>query len=349
MTGSALARSERAHLPAGAPATQLDFAEMLRRAEVLAKSGLVPKALKDNPKGIVLVGAYGAELGIPLTTSLAQIDVIENRADPCAQLRLALIRAAGHEIRWVETTDERAVIKGRRRENKNDQDAWVTVAWTIEQARKAHLVERWVELRKEVGRWPDGNKKYEIEKFVVGDDRGIYTAEDRALLGLPKAVPDWVQEQLDAAAIKGKENWLSYTADMLRARAAKALSRMEFSDVLAALNVPEWDGDSDLDLDEPLPDRDEAGVAAAADQGSAPGGEEDIQDAEIVPDEGPSQEPPTWKERARAAGVTQADLIRKALEIAGELDIEAPVSLDTITDPQLCIRLDAWLDERSAA
>jgi hypothetical protein len=231
-------------LPAGAPSRELDFDEMMRRAEVLAKSGLVVDALKNNPAACALVGMYGAEHGVPLTTSLTQIDVIENRPDPSAQLRVAIIRRAGHQVRWGETTEERAVIRGRRKENRNDPDAWVEVVWTIEMARKAGLVNRWVEKWFQV---KGSDNKTRNKKFVevVGDDRGIFDEATRRQLGLKVVLPEWATELLENGEVKFKDNWAKYTADMLRARASKALSRMEFSDVMAALDVPDDEEERD--------------------------------------------------------------------------------------------------------
>lgn len=268
--GSSLERAKPATLPAGASPAELDFGEMLRRANVLAKTELVPKALRGKPEAIVLVGAYGAELGVPFTTSLQQIDVIEGRPNPSAQLRVALIRRAGHEVRWGETSSERAVIRGRRREDARDPDAWSEVVWTIEDARRAGLVDRWVERRVADGKWPDGNTKWKTEKVVVGDDRGLFTPEDRIARGLPRELPEWASKELNAGELKAKDNWQRYPADMLRARAATSLSRMQFSDVLAALGldpaVVEHVFDSDLDTDgerpagRPEPDDDDDGI-----------------------------------------------------------------------------------------
>jgi hypothetical protein len=362
MPGSALARRAETHASL-LPDTQriLSFTELQHVAKDLAKTDLVPRGLKGKPDAIVLVGMKGAELGLTLVNALGEIDVINNKPVPCGQLKIGLIRAAGHDVHWIETTDEKAVIKGRRRENRKDVDGWLTVTWTIEQARKAGLTDRWVEQKVPDGKWSDGNTKYRVDEWVVGNDLGIFDASERARLGLPKVFPEWAQEKLDAGEIKAKDNWQKYTADMLRARAASTLARMEFSDVLVGLSIPVEDFDSDLDVDlsEPLITHD-----ASADYDTGP---KDIHDADVVeerppaPDRAPGadeavgaasptpQEPAGWKDRAKAAGIRQADLIRQAQDIAGELKLEAPLSLAAITDPELCGRLGAWLDEQARA
>jgi hypothetical protein len=210
---------------------------MLRRAEVLAKSELVPKPLQDKPEAIMVIGVWGAEHGISLMTAINEVHVIENRPSPSAQLRLALLRRAGHEARFTESTSERATIRGRRREYRDDPDAWVTVTWTVDDARRAGLLDQWVQ------RWNDKR----LERFVVGDDRGMAGLKD---------APDWARKLVAAGDVRSKDNWQKYPAEMLRARAASALCRMEFSDVLAAFGAhphtaEELGDDIGQDIDEP--------------------------------------------------------------------------------------------------
>jgi hypothetical protein len=264
-TGSAV----EPHVPAGAAPAALDFGEMLRRAKVLANTELVPKPLQGKPEAIVLVGALGAELGVPFVASLSDIHVIEGRPSPSAQLRLALIRRAGHDARFVETSSTKAIIEGRRA----DSDRWTRVEWTIDDARRAGLLDRWVEQWKS----SSGGKRY-AEKVTVGDDSGIFTDEERARRALGP-LPEWATK----AVVKAKDNWVKYPAEMLRARAASALCRMEFSDVLAGLGMvdhtPEELGvDLGQDVDEPPVEVDDERVEPGPGDGST-----DVeQDDEIV-------------------------------------------------------------------
>lgn len=280
---------ERGLLAAAGPES-LTSRELYERAKVLAKSKLVPKALENNPDGIFLVGSMGAELGVSLVQSLSEIHVIEGRPSPSAQLRLSLIRRHGHEARFLETSDEKAVIQGRRAEDARDPNGWVVVSWTIEQARKAGLVDRWVEKRVQDGTWPNGDKKWKIEKFLVGDDRGIFDEARRRELGLPVALPEWAATELEAGKVKTKDNWQKYPADMLRARAASALFRMHFGDVALAAGVddltPEERGiDTRLDVDETAELHHDT--------------DDDIVDGEIVDDPRPQDDGPKLSGPAR--------------------------------------------------
>lgn len=266
-------------VPAGAAPDSLSFGEMLRRAEVLARTELVPKPLQGNPEAIVTIGVWGAEHGVPLMTAIQEVHVIENRPSPSAQLRLALIRRAGHEVRWVESTAERAVVRGRRREYRHDPDGWVTVEYTADQARQAGLLAEWVE------RW----------ESIKGTDNKTRNRKTTIILGpgrtIPAGAPAWVAEEIAAGKVLSKDNWQKYPADMLRARAASVLARMEFSDVMAALGIDDYTAeergyDIGQDLDEP----------ATTDPADEP--HDEVEEAELVdePVDGPQPQPPATAE-----------------------------------------------------
>lgn len=264
------------------PLSDSAFETMKRQAVVLAKTELVPKALQGKPEALMLIGLWGAEHGVPFATAVQDVHIIENRPSPSAQLRLALIRRAGHEIRFTETSSERAVLRARRREHRHDPDAWVTVSYTIEDARKAELLDTWVE------RWmtPKGGDRKKKHTWKVGDDTG---PADLA------AAPEWVHEEIAAGQVHSKDNWRKYPADMLRARAASVMARMEFSDVMAALDVHDHTAeelgiDVGQDLDEPGSDPSGDGPVNGNDDGV----EEVIEDAELVEEDlDPEPEPAT--------------------------------------------------------
>jgi hypothetical protein len=347
--------------PAGARAEELSFGQMLKRAEVLARSELVPKSLQGKPEAIVLVGAKGAELGVPFIASLTEIHVIEGSASPSAQLRLALLRRAGHEARFVESDEEKAVIRGRRRENRDDPDAWVTVTWTIDQARRAGLLdvtyERWVageSGRRRPMRWVEGS-----------------TPEP----------PEWITKP--DVEVKRRENWWRYPAEMLRARAASALCRMEFSDVLTGLGldpftVEEHGRDLGQDVDEPiLLEEDEIVDGEIVEQGedivlntsegaqsegppghnspAAPSGQPAPADRDNAVEPEPvvvgsaaapgRPAPGDWPALAKHHGVTIAGLLRKAREFAGARALPLPASIEEVTDEQVVADIHDWLGE----
>lgn len=260
---------------AGLPAGPRSFDEMYRQAEVLAKSDLVPKALQGKPESIVLVGLYGAEHGISLVTALSQVHIIDNKPSPSAQLQLGQAARLGHETRWVETSSEKAVLRARRREDRNNPDGWVTFTFTLDDARKAGLLDQYVEHWQKDGRY---DRKF---TWTVGDDQGM-----RDLTG----APDWVAAAVKAGKVKRRDPWFKYTEDMLCARVATRAAKRMFPDALLALDADPYSPEIDVD-----PDTGEVLGRSGGDPPEDPqredGDAEEVDDAVVVEDLAQGPEP----------------------------------------------------------
>jgi hypothetical protein len=61
--------------------------------------------------------------------------VIKGRVGQSAELMRAQVQAAGHDIEYVETTDTRCVVQGRRR----GETEWTRVSFTADQAKRAKI------------------------------------------------------------------------------------------------------------------------------------------------------------------------------------------------------------------
>ncbi|MCA1571960.1 MAG: hypothetical protein LC798_16945 [Chloroflexi bacterium] len=308
-----------------APAKFLGFDEMMRQAEFLSKTNLVPTALQNKPDDIVVVGLTGQALGVPFITAVSEIYVIEGKASPSAQLRLGLVRRAGHEAMFVESSAERAVIRGRRREHRNDPNGWVVVDWTIAQARQAGMLDEFVQKFEK-----DGQKWKLVESITLARDAaGKYVARDT---GDP--LPEWGRKQVASGRVKRRDNWHKYPTDMLRARAASTLCRMHFSDVLTGLGLVEFtpeelDIDTDFDVDDRLD-------APAFD---GPGPEPERVEARLVPTSAP-----TLAADASPAA-TQDAPPAPAADLADEWDKkELAVRFTELTDE---FRAQAWAQWKS--
>ena len=188
-------------------------------ANVYSRTALVGKTMQGQPE-IVMAGLlYCDAVGVDPRTSLAQLDLIEGHLEPRAQMYAAVAWINGYDLRPVETSDERAEVKIR---DANDpDDDWLHVEFTIDQARQAHLLDEWVERRVEDGKWPDGNKKFRTEKFVIGRP-GVEN-------------PNWALEEIAAGNVRHKDNWFNYPGDMLFARAAKRAIKRRAPHVMAGL------------------------------------------------------------------------------------------------------------------
>lgn len=261
MPGTALERHvPTRHLPAGAAPAQVDFRELCLRANVLAKAHtVIPKAFHDNPQAIVFVGMRGGELGFSLGYSIENIDIIEGKAVPNAQARLTIIRREKHDARWGTCNASEATIRVRRKEYRDDPDAWVTYTYTIEDAIRAELATLWVERKYR----KDGDRYDRTEKYVVGDvvnglnpdlvDAATAAAEadfaarleDDSVKTKPSKPNLWVQREVAAGRIKSKDNWRKDPPAMLRARCITTVSRMEFSDVMAGHAIDPYEEPAD--------------------------------------------------------------------------------------------------------
>jgi outer membrane biosynthesis protein TonB len=102
-------------------------------AAKIADTDFVPGAYRGKPAAVAASILYGRELGLGPMTSLAAIDPIKGTPSLSAEAMRALIFAAGHDIRFVETTETRCVLEGRRK----GQETWTRVAYTMDEAKKS--------------------------------------------------------------------------------------------------------------------------------------------------------------------------------------------------------------------
>jgi hypothetical protein len=111
-------------------------------SRVIAGTEFVPTAFRGRPAAVGAAILAGREIGIGPMTALTHLHVIEGRPSMSAQLMRALVQAAGHRIRVVESSSTRCILAGQRR----DEDEGTTVTFTIDDARLAGLDRRpnWV-------------------------------------------------------------------------------------------------------------------------------------------------------------------------------------------------------------
>jgi hypothetical protein len=104
-------------------------------AKVLARTAFVPDAMRGQPEDIAAAMMRSLELGIDPLDGLANLHVIKGRVGYSAEFMRRRILEAGHEFEFLESTDERCKIRGRR----NGSGEWQTVVFTADQARKAKI------------------------------------------------------------------------------------------------------------------------------------------------------------------------------------------------------------------
>lgn len=104
-------------------------------ATSLVQTSFVPEAFRGKAHEATAAILAGAEIGLDPMASLRSFDVIQGTAAPRANTLRAVVQAAGHEIRVVESTATRAVVEGRRRSSAD----WQRSVWTIERAKQLGL------------------------------------------------------------------------------------------------------------------------------------------------------------------------------------------------------------------
>jgi hypothetical protein len=109
-----------------------------RLAQQIAGTEFVPRGLRNSVPATAAAMLYGREVGLPPMTALTQIHVIEGRPGMSAEGMRALVLAAGHELVFDESTG--AVCRMRARRARSDH--WTPLAWSIDMARAAGLVNK---------------------------------------------------------------------------------------------------------------------------------------------------------------------------------------------------------------
>lgn len=106
--------------------------------ETLARSGLIPAALRGKPSDILIIMMTGHELGLGPMLALRSIYVVDGKPTLSADLAAALIlrSTACGEFRCVESTEQKAAVVARRR----DQSEPTRIEYSLADAKLAGLV-----------------------------------------------------------------------------------------------------------------------------------------------------------------------------------------------------------------
>lgn len=118
---------------------QFQGQSLMAQAEMLSKSGIVPKAFRGKPADVLAACLWGAEIGLGAMASMSYIDLIEGTPTINAEGCNALVRRAGHSL-VVKATPTEATATGKRR----DTGDAMTVTWTIQMAQRAGLATKQV-------------------------------------------------------------------------------------------------------------------------------------------------------------------------------------------------------------
>jgi hypothetical protein len=135
------------------------FDEYLALATRIAKTSMVPTAIRNNGDQVLAIFMYGAELGMGPMQSLNQINFIEGQPSLKPEAMRALIRKAGHKLE-ISQSKTRCVIIGTRADTGEIGEA----EFTIEDAVDADLCQ--VTQDGKVFARSSGGKKLAWEKYT---------------------------------------------------------------------------------------------------------------------------------------------------------------------------------------
>lgn len=103
------------------------FDLMLRQADVLSQSRIIPAAYRNRSADVVAAGLAGFAFGWDLMTSLRNYHVIEGTASLRPEAMLGLVRRAGHSVTLELVSDtvggRTAVARGKRADSGDEHMA----------------------------------------------------------------------------------------------------------------------------------------------------------------------------------------------------------------------------------
>jgi hypothetical protein len=142
MSAEPIVVEQRDNLPAvssaGVPAVSgppgpLEWQAMKEQSRILVASNFLPRAVDSEEKALAIM-LKGRELALPPMQAFAHVHIVEGKPTLSAELMLALVQRAGHRIRILETSGDKAVVEGVRRD---DPDYPCRAEFTIDEARAA--------------------------------------------------------------------------------------------------------------------------------------------------------------------------------------------------------------------
>lgn len=121
-----------------APPAPAEWRAMRDQAEVIARSGLAPRAV-SSPDKILVIALKGRELALPPMQALSHIHIVEGKPTLSAELMAALVQRAGHKLRVLETTNTRCIVEGVRADDPGHPSK---VKFDLEDAKRAGVANK---------------------------------------------------------------------------------------------------------------------------------------------------------------------------------------------------------------
>lgn len=167
-------------LPAAAGAL-VEWAQALRSAKQIADAlcgtAFCPQQFRGKPEEAAAAILAGSEIGLSPRASMNSFDIIQGSAAPRAITLRAVVQSKGHDMWVVESTNTRAIVRGKRAGSDEIHQS----TWTMDRARGLglHTKDNW---KKQPGAMLVARATAECARFVASDAiLGIaHTAEELA-------------------------------------------------------------------------------------------------------------------------------------------------------------------------
>jgi hypothetical protein len=180
-----------------------------RVAQSLCKTSFVPVHYRGKPEEATAAILAGNELDLSPIASLNAFYPIQGTSAPKAITLRAVVQARGHEITLVETTEQRCVMRGRRR---GAQD-WQQVTWTLQRATRLGLTQR-EQWKKQPQAMLVARATSEIARLIASD----------ALMGIPysyEELADTIPPETETVRRTGKVRRATPAGDPAAVRPAE--------------------------------------------------------------------------------------------------------------------------------
>lgn len=224
-----------------------DLKQGMELANMLAKSELIPNALRNKPADVLLVLMKGNELGLLPMQALSLINVIQGKPVIAAEAMAALVRSNApicRFLRMVESTDTIATFETQR---AGDPEP-TRLSYSIEDAKKAGLSgkDNWVKQPKTMLRW---RALSAICRLIYPDlTQGLSTPEEMEEVAERDITPDRVAPPLAVAPAPEPEDAeteevakpatpAQSEVDAIRAAIAEAKAKTELRALIQRINA----------------------------------------------------------------------------------------------------------------
>ena len=221
------------------------FDLIVRQAEVLAGSTIIPAAYRRNAPDIVAAGLAGRAYGWDVMTSMRQFHVIEGTASLRPESMLGLVRQAGHSV-VVEVGEAGAVAHGKRFDTEDTHSA----SFTMQDAEVAGLANKknWIQYQDAMLTWRAVSKLCRVlfpdvvlgagyvpeelgaEVTETGDVLEAEIVDDQDFISISEAKHS-VLEAVGGNKEEAKAVWVTEYGD------EKNISRTSVSDLLDRLSL----------------------------------------------------------------------------------------------------------------